>query len=86
LNRQVAKEWIADPVPHAVLEATNNLGALAVHRRRTGRAPLVYDSDQSRANAANCLEIGPSFHAKTGSTNVRFRPSTSHASSGDPIS
>ena len=54
--------------------------------RRAGRAPPVCEGDQSRANAANCFAIGASFHARIGSANVRFRPSTSHASSGDPIS
>ena len=31
-SRQDAKESIADPVPHAVLEATNSLGVLAPWR------------------------------------------------------
>jgi hypothetical protein len=31
-SRQDAKEWIADPVLHAVLESTNSLGVLAPWR------------------------------------------------------
>jgi hypothetical protein len=34
LNRQDAKEWIADPVLHALPEASKRDDALAVHRCR----------------------------------------------------